>query len=278
MRPRVRGPISTVDHDAGHPVRQVARQRVPDAGAGPRGTPAEVVPVRQITGGRVDEPGNHLPRRPPSAPGRRRHRSRTAAPPKVGRHRQHHAAPGSPGEFLRHDSFLSSWRTSATGDSTDEDLRVQAQTSHPNRTSPVLRARWLLPPNRTTPRSATAVRRRNRGGSWGSGRAESWVSRGAGRSARRWRPLESGASRHAQSAWDAPARPRRRVGVWAKPCYTGTCPVRLQENIADFGPGPNKRVSGIWGARGGTQATAGISRPRPFSCSARWSRSPVRTV
>ncbi len=166
MRPRVRGPISTVDHDAGHPVRQVARQRVPDAGTGPRGTPAEVVPVRQITGGRVDEPGDHLPRRPPSAPGRRRHRSRTAAPPKVGRHRQHHAAPGSPGEFLRHDSFLSSWRTSATGDSTDEDLRVQAQTSHPNRTSPVLPARWLLPPNRTIPRSATAVRRRNRGGSW----------------------------------------------------------------------------------------------------------------
>ncbi len=59
---------------------------------------------------------------------------------------------------------------------------------------------------RTIPRSATVVRRRNRGGSWGSGRAESWVSRGAGRSARRWRPLESGAGRHAQSAWDAPAR------------------------------------------------------------------------
>ena len=57
---------------------------------------------------------------------------------------------------------------------------------------------------RTLPRSATAVRRRNRGGSWGSGRAESWDSRDAGRSARRWQPRESGASRHAQSAWDAP--------------------------------------------------------------------------
>ena len=62
------------------------------------------------------------------------------------------------------------------------------------------------PDRRTIPRSATAVRRQNRGGSWGSGRAESWVSRGADRSARRWRPLESGAGRHAQSAWDAPAR------------------------------------------------------------------------
>ena len=31
----------------------------------------------------------------------------------------------------------------------------------------------------------------------------------AGRQARRWRPLESGASRHAQSAWDAPRRARR---------------------------------------------------------------------
>ncbi len=47
-------------------------------------------------------------------------------------------------------------------------------------------------------RSATAVRKRNRGGSWGSGRAASWVSRVAGRSARRWRPLESGAGRHAR--------------------------------------------------------------------------------
>ena len=59
-------------------------------------------------------------------------------------------------------------------------------------------------PRKTIPRSATAVRRQHRGGSWGSGRAESWVSRGAGRSARRWRPLESGAGRHAPSAWDAP--------------------------------------------------------------------------
>ena len=58
--------------------------------------------------------------------------------------------------------------------------------------------------SKTIPRSATAVRRRNRGGSWGSGRAESWISRGADRSARRWRPLESGAGRHAPSAWDAP--------------------------------------------------------------------------
>ena len=40
----------------------------------------------------------------------------------------------------------------------------------------------------------------------GHRRAESWVSRDAGRSARRWRPLESGASRHAPSAWDAPAQ------------------------------------------------------------------------
>ena len=36
-------------------------------------------------------------------------------------------------------------------------------------------------PTRTIPRSANAGRRRNRGGSWGSGRAESWVSRGTGR-------------------------------------------------------------------------------------------------
>ena len=41
--------------------------------------------------------------------------------------------------------------------------------------------------HRTIPRSATAGRRRNRGGSWGSGRAEPWVPRGGGRTARRWR-------------------------------------------------------------------------------------------
>ena len=74
---------------------------------------------------------------------------------------------------------------------------------------------------RTIPRFATAVRRRNRGGSWGSGRAESWVSRGDGRSARRWRPLESGAGRHAQSAWDAPAATVRVVLVPRSPEFRG---------------------------------------------------------
>ena len=86
---------------------------------------------------------------------------------------------------------------------------------------------WREPgrhPGRGLPRSATAVRRRNRDGSWGSGRAESWVSRGAGRSARRWRPLESGAGRHAQSAWDAPDI--RDIQVDRTPALTENAPSR----------------------------------------------------
>ena len=42
-------------------------------------------------------------------------------------------------------------------------------------TVPCLRVLGRLGRGRTIPRSATAVRRRNRGGSWGSGCAESWV-------------------------------------------------------------------------------------------------------
>ena len=98
---------------------------------------------------------------------------------------------------------------------------------------------------RTIPRFATAVRRRNRGGSWGSGRAESWVSRGDGRSARRWRPLESGAGRHAQSAWDAPAATVRVVLVPRSPEFRGRPPSgRAQPGVCAPPRGPPAASAG----------------------------------
>ena len=98
---------------------------------------------------------------------------------------------------------------------------------------------------RTIPRFATAVRRRNRGGSWGSGRAESWVSRGDGRSARRWRPLESGAGRHAQSAWDAPAATVRVVLVPRSPEFSGRPPSgRAQPGVCAPPRGPPAASAG----------------------------------
>ena len=73
---------------------------------------------------------------------------------------------------------------------------------------------------RTIPRPATAVRRQHRGGSWGSGRAESWVSRGTGRSARRWRSPRNG------------GEPSRAVSVGC------SCPRGLQPGFPRRGDDP----------------------------------------